>query len=143
MRYVFLLSAAWAVALSGGCSQTAEPATNPLFGKWEAVSGNFLGQEIRGKQSLGMRITFGPDKAIWHFNTPEGAKSYDGYYRIDETTQPCQIDLRQPDSEDVNRTLCGIYRIDGDTLRIYMGAERPKDFEAPVMAKLVLKRVEP
>ena len=145
MRYAPLLAPALIIFCSG-CSQDASPPLDeaapccPLFGTWEGVSGEALGNQMEGKP--GMRITFGANKVIWHFDTAEGEKSYDGYYKVYSSKQAGAIDLREPNSKDPNKTALGIYQIDGDTLWISMGRERPRDFNEPALTKLVFKRAQ-
>ncbi len=143
MRLQWLLILTVTCACLGCSSNAKDPSEEPnsIFGEWEAVSGEVFGKAIDGKGEWGMRITFGPDKATWHFNTPGGVQSFDGYCRIDAEKQPCEIDLRQPKSVDLNRTAYGIYRIEGDTLRISMGQTRPKNFDEPSLSKILFKRV--
>jgi len=112
---------------------------SPLMGTWIAESAEALGKKAPDKVAGGMKLTFHPDKATWHFRLPDGWKSFDGTLRYDPTSEPKEIDLSQP--SDPNKVTYGIYKIEGDTLTISMGAKRPKTFDEPSWwAKMVFRR---
>jgi uncharacterized protein (TIGR03067 family) len=87
-----------------------------------------------------MRLTFTEDKIVWAFVVPpqENWKSWEGAYRLDPSRQPKEIDLTPPDKQTGFRP--GIYKIEGDSLTILFGAERPKSFEEKAPARLVFRR---
>ena len=125
-----------------GCSQNPPLAPNKaILGTWQAVSGEAFGKQTTGKEAWGMRITFAEGKAIWDFNTKKGWQSFDGLCRIDPGGKSGCIDLGQPKSEDPLRVALGIYKINGDSLQINMGKDRPSDFDQPTLTKLKFKRV--
>lgn len=109
-----------------------------LRGVWVADSGEVMGQKAPDKDAGRMKLEFHAEKATWHFQSPEGWKAFDGILRYDSKSEPKQVDLGQPSNPD--KVALGIYKIEGNKLTISMGAERPKTFEEPSLAKMVLKR---
>lgn len=121
------------------CERPSVMRPAPLPGTWVLVSGVMT--DSKGQVTLGGRdlaLTIGPDKATWRFLFQEGWRQYDGTCRYDQSKDPKEIDLSQPDNP--NTVARGIYRIEGDTLTISMDAQRPTSFDAPSLAKLVFRR---
>jgi uncharacterized protein (TIGR03067 family) len=116
----------------------ADPAE--IYGTWVEVSGKFLGKSFPERSAGRMRLTFTEDKIIWEFVVPpeETWKSWEGAYRLDPSHEPKEIDLTPPNNRTDFRP--GIYKIEGDTLTILFGSERPKDFDQQAPARLEFKR---
>lgn len=136
--FVLVLLLPWGLGCASPASSDASKrGPETILGTWVSVESEALGQ--RWKESGDrMRLTFTNDKVTWQFLTDGTWKSYDGAYRIDPSREPKQIDLTPPENHKDFRP--GIYKIEGDTLTIVLGAARPKDFEEKAPARLVLER---
>jgi uncharacterized protein (TIGR03067 family) len=123
----------------------APPGTGPdgLYATWEAVYFEGFGKKASDRREAGMRLTFTPDKVIWVFDTAQGEKRYDGVYHIDPTRNPKEIDLGEPDRPKPERVILGVYKVEGDRLTIWGGAERPKGYSDSALFRIELKRVRP
>jgi uncharacterized protein (TIGR03067 family) len=119
------------------CAESS--AAGALHGTWTVVSGSFLGQAAPAGQ-IGMELTFTPEKLVWHFETSEGPKSFDGIYRCDPSKRPMELDLAEPGVVAPETFSQAIYEVEGDTLTISMGLERPRSLDDEAMTRLVLKR---
>jgi len=115
---------------------------NSIIGTWESVAGEAFGKEMDLKGAAEMRITFAQGKATWDFDMGKSRKAFDGFCNIDPDGQSGWIELGEPESKDPARVALGIYKVDGDTLKINMGKERPGDFDQPALTKLTFKRVK-
>jgi len=123
-----------------GSNRLTKVTDTPFLGTWVVESAEALGQKAPDEHAGGMKLTFHPDKATWHFRRPDGWKSFDGTLWCDPASEPKEIDLSQPNNP--GKVALGIYKIEGNTLTISMGAERPKTFEEPSWAKMVFRREE-
>jgi uncharacterized protein (TIGR03067 family) len=133
LRCAFIVT----LALAQGCrkeSPTAHSPNNSILGKWEAVSGEAMGNKIEGREKWGMRITFADGMATWYFQTKDGWQSYDGLCRIDPEGKKGWIDLGQPKND--AKVAFGIYKIEGKTLQISMDNIRPSSFDKPALSKI-------
>jgi uncharacterized protein (TIGR03067 family) len=101
--------------------RAADPELDKLQGKWNVESYEFNGAavpEMAGavREFLGNKYTL----------TPKSGETFTGTIELNITTSPKQMDLQVAD-----RTLKGIYEVDGETLRIAYtleGGSRPKEF---------------
>ena len=114
------------------------PPRDELIGIWVMEWVEALGKKSPPEEAGGMKLEFRPNNVTWHFRQPDGWKSWDGELRYDSKSEPKQIDLFRPTNPD--KVGLGIYKIEGNKLTISMGAERPKNWEEPSLAKMVLRR---
>lgn len=121
-----------------------------LLGTWTVTSASYRGE--KNNDPVGSTFTFSADKIVMKPKGKDQPASEAAYLLIPKVT-PKRIDLTPLDDSgkvDVNRTLRGIYTIDGDTLKICMndrpGERRPQGFdpaqETTMTVLLVLKRLK-
>jgi uncharacterized protein (TIGR03067 family) len=130
-----------AVGCGSGSGTGGQPAASQedIMGAWVVESAEAFGRPVPTPEGKGMKLEFRPEKAVWRFQNETGWRAFDGKLRHDPTTDPKRIDLVQPDRPD-GSVASGIYTFRGGQLIIAMGAERPKSFDEPCDAKLILKR---
>jgi uncharacterized protein (TIGR03067 family) len=103
-----------------------------IQGTWKALSGEHGGKKAPEEALKGFRMTFaagGKLTVLAHGNTEEGT------FKLDATKKPKQIDLTTED-----KSLKGIYELDGDTLKLCVDEEgsRPTEFKSPEGTKVYL-----
>jgi uncharacterized protein (TIGR03067 family) len=79
-------------------------------------------------------------------NSKDPQSSGAGTFRINATKDPRQLDITFGTGPDKGQTLLGIYRFEGDRVRVCLGVPgkpRPTKFEAPAGSGLVLEVLEP
>src|SRR4051812_24815847 len=108
-----------------------------ILGTWEMVSGEKGGEPAPDKLVKTLRLTFKTEGKL-HVQAKDEDK--DGTWKIDATKKPRQIEIMAED-----KTLEGIYELDGDNLKLCVseGGSRPSEFKSPEGSKtmlLVLKR---
>jgi uncharacterized protein (TIGR03067 family) len=89
-----------------------------------------------------VKIVFNKGTATWQFGGPEGVEQINANFRHNPSKDPKEIDLAA-DPDAPQRTMPGIYKIEGDLLIICLGAERPTQFIGGANRKaslLVFKR---
>jgi uncharacterized protein (TIGR03067 family) len=102
-----------------------------LAGKWTVESFEFNGQPVAE-----MIAAVREFKADQYTLTPKSGQTFSGTLKIDAAQTPKQIDLMLAD-----RTLRGIYEIDGTTLKLAYALEgdaRPTAFESKADSGVVL-----
>jgi uncharacterized protein (TIGR03067 family) len=123
---------AGALVLSRPLDALAEDADQQkLQGKWNVESFEYNGAPVDTMK--GAVREFKGDK---YTLTPVSGDTFSGTVKLDSAQKPKQIDLELPD-----RTLKGIYEIDGDTLKIsyrLAGDERPTEFASKPDSGIVL-----
>jgi uncharacterized protein (TIGR03067 family) len=127
---LFTLSIAFAFLVSVEFA-TADDELAKLGGKWTVESFEFNGQPV--DEMLAAVREF---KADQYSLTPKNGQTFSGTFKIDAAQTPKQIDLMLPD-----RTLRGIFEIDGTTLRLAYALEgdaRPTTFESKPDSGIVL-----
>jgi uncharacterized protein (TIGR03067 family) len=107
----------------GPVGPVAPPKTRTLQGVWLIVTIEHNGRTEQGRD--GARIIISGKKMTSHF---AGGRRVVSEIRVDDTREPKEIDIVS-----AGRVYPGIYRIEGDTLRICInetGAARPQAFSA-------------
>ena len=97
-----------------------------LIGTWKAISGEQYGKAMKEKdyENFGLAI----DANDWTY-TNEGKNGLLHHYRIDPEAKPKTIDLDTVTTR-VLLSYEGIYELDGDTLKVCIGAKkRPTEFK--------------
>jgi uncharacterized protein (TIGR03067 family) len=80
-------------------------------------------------------------------NKGNGAPSEPGAFKVDATKDPAEIDITESRAGRPDRTIVGVFKIDGDTmtLAISEAGDRPKAFESPAGSQVIVftfKRVK-
>jgi uncharacterized protein (TIGR03067 family) len=127
------LTAPWACAalLLPALDARADDAASPLAGKWKVESFDYNGAPVDAMKDAVREFTDGQ-----YSLTPVSGEKYSGQVKLDDAQSPKQIDLELSD-----RTLKGIYEIDGDTLKLsyrLAGDERPTEFASKPDSGVVL-----
>lgn len=118
-----------------------------LLGTWAVTSAEYRGE--KSAEPVGSTFTFTADQITMKKKGKDKAESTAAYV-VDASASPKRLDLTPLDDAgkiDINRTLRGIYSVDGDTLKICMN-DRPGDRRPPSLEStrdstavlLVLKR---
>ena len=116
-----VLAVCGTLLLPSAATAADESEQQKLQGKWDVQSFEFNGMPV--VSMIAAVREFKDDK---YTLTPTSGESYAGTFKLDASQTPRQIDLIMPD-----RTLKGIYEIDGDTLKIAYALEgdaRPTEF---------------
>jgi uncharacterized protein (TIGR03067 family) len=127
----FALLVACGVLLECAPAAVADDELDKLQGKWTVESFEFNGMPV--EQMLGAVREFAGDK---YTLAPQSGDSYSGTFKLDASQSPKQIDLVLPD-----RTLKGIYELDGATLKIayaLAGDARPTELASKPDSGVVL-----
>jgi uncharacterized protein (TIGR03067 family) len=97
-----------------------------MKGTWSIVSA-----ERDGKDVTDATVTMTFD-GVSKVAVKRGDKQiFDGTAKLDAAKSPKTIDVTQESEGDLKgRTIPGIYELDGDTLKVCSGKERPTDFTA-------------
>ena len=118
-------------ALEPLVARAADPDQEKLQGKWKVESFDYNGKPVEALKDAIRE--FKEDK---YSLTPTSGDVFSGAVKLDSSKQPKQIDLELSD-----RTLKGIYEIDGDTLKISYrleGDERPTELASKPDSGVVL-----
>jgi uncharacterized protein (TIGR03067 family) len=110
-----------------------------IQGTWTVSAGEKAGHKAQAGDLKDAKMTFSGGKFAWK----AGGKETEGTFSVDATKTPGEISISMKDKK-----LAGIYRIEGDELKICIGVgdDRPTDFATKAGAKsmlLVLKREKP
>jgi uncharacterized protein (TIGR03067 family) len=108
-------------------------------GSWTVSTGEKAGRKAPPEGLDAVRMTFTGGKFTWK----TGEKVTEGTFSLDATKTPREISMSAE-----GKKLAGIYRLEGDELKICVGLgdDRPTDFATKAGAKallLVLKREKP
>ena len=100
-----------------------------IAGVWTVTLREMNGAKVEEEELKKILVTFKADGTLEVRR--EGEKVVDGVSKIDPTKKPKEIDItvRTPDGSE--RSVKGIYEIEGDNLRICTagpGPDRPKEF---------------
>ncbi len=131
MPFRFAMLVVCGILLESAPATAADAELDKLQGKWTVESFEFNGMPV--DQMLGAAREFAGDK---YTLAPKSGESYSGTFKLDASQSPKQIDLVLPD-----RTLKGIYEIDGPTLKIayaLAGDARPTELASKPDSGVVL-----
>jgi uncharacterized protein (TIGR03067 family) len=112
-------------------ARAADPDQEKLQGKWKVESFDYNGMPVEAMKEAVRE--FKEDK---YSLTPTSGEAYSGTVKLDSSKKPKQIDLELTD-----RTLKGIYEVEGDTLKISYrleGDERPTELASKPDSGIVL-----
>ena len=113
------------------------PAAAQLEGDW--VLEKYVDGGVEQERRKGARFLIADGKIA--ITTPSGGKEPTVGYTVDAKANPPRIDLTSPDKKEAG-PIPGIYRLDGDTLKICFPKgrtkERPAKFESPADSRIVL-----
>lgn len=110
-----------------------------IQGTWTVSTGEKAGRKAPAEGLKDVRMTFSGEEFAWK----TGEKEIKGKFSLDATKAPKEISMSAEDKK-----LVGIYKLDGDELKICVGIgdDRPTDFATKAGAKsllIVLKREKP
>lgn len=130
MRTALLVAFSLTTSIFAGAA-LADDELVKFAGKWTVESFEFNGMPVA--EMLGAIREFNGDQ---YSLTPKSGQTYSGTVKIDATQTPKQVDLMLAD-----RTLRGIYEIEGATLKLAYALEgdaRPTAFESKADSGVVL-----
>lgn len=118
-----------------------------LEGKWRLVKAADANKESDVKESEALHFTFKGAELTMSFGDKKETLRVTA---IDATTDPKCIDFAEQRRDKTERTLEGVYKLDGDTLKIALaipkdGKNRPTGFDKPTDPRTMvwtLKRVK-
>ena len=140
-----LIFAAMAIAFETR-GQDAKTELDKLQGKW-SVTAMERGEKSAPKEIIdNIVITFAGDKMTLG-RTQAGAKSKEYTITLDPTKDPKAVDLIPTDGTSKGKKVAGIYRFDGNDLKICMpnsdSQERPKEFKSVKDSDLIMMSLTP
>jgi uncharacterized protein (TIGR03067 family) len=136
------LAGSYAAADRGDRTDNAETTVAAaLRGTWLLESVEVMGMKIDVPMAQRPTITFDNGKAIMN----DGMHREEATYKIDDSKTPKEIDISAPKNQ--GTTIKGIYKIEGDALKIAFpangpGLARPTTFDAKDAGVMVLKRTK-
>ena len=142
-----LLIAAITLVASATDNEAAKRDMKHLEGKWQIVSIDYDGKPL--KLTSHDFVMFAADAIVEMDNKTSELKDV-LQYKLDSTKKPKHIDWTGVSGEHKGQKVVGIYKIEGDTLKICLvnspksDNERPKGFESNSGTRqrlIVLKRV--
>jgi uncharacterized protein (TIGR03067 family) len=102
--------------------------TTRFGGSWRIVSSEIEGSSAPQDQLKGSRLTFDGKR----FMSTEEGRTSGGTFRVDPSRHPRTIDLIFTEGPEKNKTVLGIYELDGDLCRLCLAPpgqdRRPSQF---------------
>lgn len=129
--FPFAMLVVCGILLQSAQATAADAELDKLQGKWTVESFEYSGTAVA--EMLGAVREFAGDK---YTLAPKSGDTFTGTVKLDVSPTPQQIDLVLPD-----RTLKGIYEVDGATLKIAYtleGDARPSEFASKPDSGVVL-----
>ncbi len=127
-RYALLvLAVGLLVAADAPKDDEANNELKKLEGTWLVISGEDNGKKLSDETLKNARLTFEGEK----HTVKAGDTTYKGTHKLDPTKQPKAIDIMDTEGPFKNKTVLGIYALDGDEFKLCYaapGKDRPKDF---------------
>jgi uncharacterized protein (TIGR03067 family) len=122
--FLTLMAGPWSVAAE---EDAARKEYARFEGTWKFVSIEIEGKNMPEKFFKGSRLILkGPQ-----FTYQEGGTTYKGTYKVEVSKKPKQIDMTFTEGPEKDKTMVGIYELDGDTCRVCVnptGKGRPTEF---------------
>ena len=120
-----LLAGTAPLAAADGKEDAVAEELKKLEGPWVVESAEYDGKEVAKKDLIRTRIIFKSGRMIRFVR----GKLVSSPIQVDPAKKPKTIDITMPgENGDVRRL--GIYELDGDTLKIATGKERPSGFKS-------------
>ncbi len=124
-RYALLIVAAGLLIAADASTDDAKK----LDGSWTLASGENDGKKVSADTLKGSMLTIAGD----NHTVKMGDATYKGTHKLDATKKPKTIDITDTEGPFKDKTVLGIYELDGDTFKLCYsdpGKDRPKDFTA-------------
>ena len=122
------LFAALTTGTAGAQDDAAKKELKKLEGTWATVSIEAAGQKVTDEDKIKTRkLTTKGDK----YTLKVGDETVEGTIDINPTKKPKTIDVKPASGSNKGKTLLGIYKLDGDGLKICLappGKDRPTAF---------------
>jgi RNA polymerase sigma factor (sigma-70 family) len=116
-----------AAAAGKGADKKAE---EKVVGTWVFVAAEKGGEKTPEEELKALRLIFTADGKLIH---KYGEHEQEGTYKLDPAKTPKAID-----ASDGKQMLFGIYKLEGDTLTVCLGEERPTEFACKPGTKMML-----
>jgi uncharacterized protein (TIGR03067 family) len=127
---VCLMAAAVNASANGATTRPADGDASKLQGAWTCVSAVVDGKPLPEKVAAQLKLVLTAER---YRTEREGEVLFDSTYRLDAEQDPKWIEMVGTEGDAAGKPALGIYRVDGDTLKICYtmpGGKRPKDFES-------------
>src|SRR5262245_30126494 len=125
--------------------ETAKTEAEKLQGTWTVVSAEYDAGKTADEELIknkGLKWEFVENKITVHF----GDKSRGMAYKLDPSKKLKELDLTYTEGRRKGKTDPAIYALEGDTLRICIGKDRPTEFvtkDESARYLLILKKEKP
>ena len=124
----FVIMVSLLTMLAADSLQAAEKDVAALEGAWTMASLEVEGQKVEEARIQGSELTIKDGKYIV---TTRG-QNHETKFTLDPTQTPKHIDMTPQDGPNKDKTLAGIYKLDGDTFTVCRSINpdfnRPKEF---------------
>ena len=132
-RYAIVLGAVFLVAL-GGAGGEGKTDLDRIQGAWKGTRLEVESKVAPGEFIEKCKYVFKGNVLTFFEEDKQVGKAS---FVLEPTKMPKAIDITPTEGQDKGKTMYGIYRIEGDTLSICIGEERPNDFRAVGKAGLI------